>query len=68
MVRSSEEHLREPGSDRARRLPPLLLTRQRDGSLATPMRSARVRNLARGVAEGYLALRESLGFPLLEQG
>jgi len=32
------------------------------------MRSARVRNLARGVAEGYLALRESLGFPLLEQG
>ena len=28
---------------------------------------ARVRNLARAVAEGYLALRERLGFPLLRQ-
>jgi glycyl-tRNA synthetase alpha chain len=27
----------------------------------------RVRNMARGVAEGYVALRERLGYPLLEQ-
>ncbi len=28
----------------------------------------RVRNLARGVAEGYVALREKLGFPMLQCG
>ncbi|MCR4287699.1 MAG: glycine--tRNA ligase subunit alpha, partial [Deltaproteobacteria bacterium] len=28
----------------------------------------RVRNLARGCAEGYLKTREALGFPLLREG
>jgi glycyl-tRNA synthetase alpha chain len=39
------------------------------GAISVTERTAyigRVRNLARAVAEGYLALRERLGFPLLK--